>query len=88
MPQAGDGPPPELDPVRVRVRWQETGAHVHVRLFVGRSAIPHPASLGLAGTLTFRAEEWDTIVAVLFSPAGIDPAELTLAVLHEEEPLP
>jgi hypothetical protein len=38
----------------MRVQWKEAGAHVHAQIFTGREG----GTLGKAGDLTFRTEEF------------------------------
>ena len=49
-----------MPPVRIRVRYDERGGHVHCRVFAGR-AWTNDETLGKAGDLTFRADEWPTV---------------------------
>lgn len=38
----------------IRFQYKEQGGHTHVRMFTGKGTL----SLGLAGTLILRNEEW------------------------------
>ncbi len=52
------------DGVVMRWRFREVGGHVHVRVFAGRvpdALQPEGYTLGKAGDLTFRLDEWPAV---------------------------
>lgn len=62
-------PPPR---VALRIRWRVLGAHVHCRVL---SAPTAAHTFALAGTLTFSADEWLAIVALLGRVAELLPED-------------
>jgi hypothetical protein len=48
----------------LRIRWQQLGAHVHARFFVGEEGYA-----ALAGTLIFNEREWEQL-SDRFTQAG------------------
>ena len=66
----------------LRFRWVTQGGHVHVRVFAGCSNIYGVNTLGKAGDLVFRTDEWDALMAGLQADAGSD---LVVEFRPEEE---
>lgn len=54
-----------------RVRWELLGGHVHMRVFAGKGTL----SLGLAGTLVMRLEEFEDFRRELYRPGNVEFVE-------------
>lgn len=65
-------------PTLFRLRWQQRGAHTHVRVFAGKGSL----SLGNCGDLVMRNEEWADLLAEL----GRRPPGGSIEVLPSTEP--
>ena len=64
-------------PTLFRLRFEEQGAHTHVRVFAGRGSL----SLGLCGALVFRNEEW----ADFYQEVNRDKAGSSIEFVRETE---
>lgn len=62
-------------PTLFKLYAEVLGGHTHVRVFAGKGTL----SLGLAGTLVFRNEEWEDFKAFCNRPGNVE-------IVLDEEP--
>jgi hypothetical protein len=73
-------------PLKVRIYYRRLGGHVHVRVFAG---LTHGETIGQAGHLTFRDDEWAIIAEQLTKMNWADrscaPCDGSGTVVDEDE---